>query len=140
MAKKSYSQATLTYVASQIKRQLINRVKKDPANKFTKTEVFELIARKLDLKSARTLWLGNSRLYLDEWYFKLEQQIQELLDETPTKHHSPTIETTDINQLQSQLKMKDTLIREYEKVIAVLRQENEYLRLRVIDKHGKINF
>lgn len=143
MAKKTYTKTDLSKAASQAKRQIINKFKQGTQIKITKTEAFNIISRKLKLKSSRTLWLGDTRNYLDEWFSKLEDNIKEYLSDTQNKEQNlstPSLsDELDVQELISKLNKKSILIKEYEKSIKTLREENENLRLLVIEKHGKID-
>lgn len=143
IARKTYTKIDLSRVSSQVKRQIVNKVKKGTIIKITKTEALDKIAKALKLSSSRTLWIGDTRDYLDQWFVKLEDEIQEVLSykNRPEDEHPAPVSNAydDINTLIGRLDKKNTLINEYAEVIKVLREENEKLRLLIIEKHGKID-
>jgi FMN phosphatase YigB (HAD superfamily) len=144
MAKKTYTQSQLSLVASQVKRQILNKVKKDNSIKFTKTEAFDMISKKLRLSSSRTLWIGDTSIYLNEWYIKLSTEISLIMENNQThtknidsEHPSKNAEQ-DLMEIDNVNALKE-LLKNYEEIIKVLREENEMLRVLAIEKHGKID-
>ncbi|WP_160670497.1 hypothetical protein [Clostridium sp. C8-1-8] len=143
MAKKTYTKSDLSEVASQAKREIINKIKKGTLQSITKSNALDLIARKLKLKSARTLWYGDSREYLDEWFSKLNNQIDDILKLNTPQQPSPSPlfqnQDKELSDFEMIIRDKSMLIIEYEKANRILREENEKLRLLVLEKHGKID-
>lgn len=143
MAQKSYSKSELSKVASQAKRQIINKIRKGTFIKITKTEAYDIVARMLKLKSSRTLWIGETNDYLSGWFTKLENEIQDLLNNTKTDNipliNSGFSNDIDIDKIAIQLNEKNLLIGALEESNKILRKENEELRLLIIEKHGKID-
>ena len=96
MAKCSYEKRDLTVACSNVKRDLVSKLKKGTIKSITKTLAVNEIAKRLGLKSARTLWKPEytHRVYLDNWYNNLEEQIISL-DLSPKEES--TISTNAIN-------------------------------------------
>ncbi|MCY9661968.1 hypothetical protein P5G65_07085 [Paenibacillus chondroitinus] len=141
--KRSFTISELKYEAGQVKRHIINEYKKGRLSKIIKKDVFLLIARrpKINLKSDRTLWEGEVWTYLDDWYSKLENEVEEIkltinqqgsIDEATDNHK-------DLADLIEKNRKQRDLISEYRKALHALREENEKLRILVIEKHGFID-
>ncbi|OCT15976.1 hypothetical protein A8709_10170 [Paenibacillus pectinilyticus] len=133
----------LKYEAGQVKRHIINEYKKGRLLKIVKKDVFLLIANrpKINLKSDRTLWEGEVWTYLDEWYLKLEKEVEEIkisLDKQGTSDET-SVNHKDLADLMERNRKQRDLISEYRKALHVLREENEKLRILLIEKHGSID-
>ena len=149
MAKKQYTQSELSYACSQLKREILNKIKKGTLTKISKTQALSLVARKLNLASERTLWKGDTGEYLDSWYKKLDADIKKSINEknkTTNASKSSVVEVTltdepsddkvSVNQkLDDALKLIKTL----EEALRVVRIENNKLREALITKYGKMD-
>lgn len=145
MAKTaSYTKKDLSYSAAQCRRTILNRLQNGSINKVPKTYAFNCVAQHLHLKSARTLWKGESLEYLNAWFDRLDKEVQQLI-ESENINTSKSIKsidyqnTDDINNLRKKLSDANKLIEEYEDALKVLRSENEELRMRYIQRYGDID-
>jgi hypothetical protein len=141
--KRSFTMSELKYEAGQVKRHIINEYKKGRLSKIVKKDAFLLIANrpKINLKSDRTLWEGEVWTYLDEWYSKLEKEVEEIkisLDQQGNSDET-SVNHKDLADLVERNRKQRDLISEYRKALHVLREENEKLRILLIDIHGYID-
>lgn len=150
MAKCSYSKRDLTVACSNVKRDLVSKLKKGTIKSITKTLAVNEIAKRLGLKSARTLWKPEYtyREYLDDWYSNLEEQIISL-DLSPKE--KSTISTNAINPQpesspradapsdSSSVSELNATINELKSIIRTLRIENESLRMAKLHRLSRLD-
>ena len=140
-ARDKYSKESLYSVTGTLKRTILNQVRKEQRFTISKQEVFDLLAPKLGLSSSRSLWKSKHKDYLDNWYQKLEDEIEHLVPEENTKEISKIkIETNEeINKIIEESIRKDKLISQLEMKIKILHTENEKLRLLHNGRYAKID-
>ncbi len=150
MAKCSYEKRDLTVACSNVKRDLVSKLKKGTIKSITKTLAVNEIAKRLGLKSARTLWKPEytHRVYLDNWYNNLEEQIISL-DLSPKEES--TISTNAINTKpesspradahsdSSSVSELNATINELKSIIRTLRIENESLRMAKLHRLSRLD-
>lgn len=146
MAKSSYTKRDLTVACSNVKRDLFNKLKKGNIKSVTKTLAINELAKRLGLKSARTLWKPEyqHRKYLDDWCNSLEEQANALelspreesasfadtsssKKEMTPRAYAPS-DSSSIPDLNKKIKEQNKTIDELKSIIRTLRIENESLR------------
>lgn len=145
MAKTSYTKKDLTKACATVKSLYTNKVRKGTCHEVSKTSVFSEIAKRLSLRSSRTLWRPKNeyREYLDTWYERFENDLKELQTSiygtsgTPSKES--THHTSDNNKSNVELQGQGKKIKELENIIRTLRLENEALRLSKTERFGHID-
>lgn len=136
MRQIAYSKTDLTRICADIKRSTLNQHRNGKGKSVSKTSVYSQIATKLGLASSRTLWRDTYvyKEYLDEWYSTFEKELKVL---EPQKKN-PSIETFIVpsppNETLADSQTKD-YIKELEKMIDVLRIENETLRMNFMGRY-----
>ena len=136
--RTKYNLSLLKYEAGQVKRHILNKVRKGELNTITKKECFILISQrpKLGIKTDRTLWEKERKEYLDTWYSKLIDDIYSILNSSEDILSNLTENTKDLHE---KINYQNLLIQEYKVLIKQLRIENENLRLKTINKYGNID-
>lgn len=139
----SFTGQDLAWECSQVKRKLLNDARKGRMSSLSKSNVFEMIAfrPKIGLKSARMLWGGKHRDYLDAWYNKLDEEIRQILKIDTDKKEIPASEThiQDYGGLQEKVSHLNQLVATYKQAIDSLRLENAKLRELAINRFGRID-
>jgi len=157
MAKCSYSKRNLTVACSNVKRDLVSKLKKGTIKNITKTLAINEIAKRLGLKSSRTLWKPeySYRKYLDDWYSNVEKQIVSLNLSPKEKstisrnasdsenESSSRVDTSSssssISQLNTTINELNTTISELKGIIRTLRIENESLRIAKLHRLSRLD-
>ncbi|WP_411740104.1 hypothetical protein [Peribacillus sp. S4] len=115
MAKKQVSHADLTRSTASAKRTFIRRAQKGIylTRKLSKEEVLQRIASTLHL-TPRSLYSGNRKVYLEDWYQTLLIEIDEIHEDLRGKKNLSSVEelkNLTIEQLMEEVfKMKKTLM------------------------------
>lgn len=139
----SFSGQDLAWECSQVKRKLLNDTRKGRMSSISKSNVFEMIALrpKIGLKSARMLWGGKHRDYLDSWYSKLEEEFHQILKLSTGKDEMPTSESLIVDNagLQEKVNHLAHLVATYRQALDILRSENAKFRDLVINRFGRID-
>lgn len=139
----SFSGQDLAWECSQVKRKLLNDFRKGRMTSLSKSNIYEMIAfrPKIGLKSARMLWVGKHREYLDAWYGKLEEEIHEILKFDVEKKEIPTSENLvqEYAGLQEKVSHLTQLVATYKNALDSLRVENAKFRELVINRFGRID-
>ena len=149
MANKKDKQKELINICTQVKRTIKTKFSNGTMTKISKIEAFEMISKKLGLASSRSLWKSSERKsYLDNWFSKLETELEEIIDNNnytnKSNNNIVTISSTtekidDIDTLINKYNEALNLIKTYEAAIKVLREENDTLRMGVVPRYGKID-
>lgn len=140
MRHKQFDISVLKYEAGQVKRHILNRVRKGELSTISKKESFLLISKRkrLRIKTDRPLWEGERKLYLDGWYIALLEDIKKIINGTNDMGDSDSISNT-YTELLNKVKKQNILINEYKNLIKELRLENEGLRIKLIKRNGLID-
>ena len=149
MASKKDKQKELINICTQVKRTIKTKFSNGTITKISKTEAFDMVSKRLGLASSRTLWRNSERKsYLDNWFSKLETELEEIIDNNnytnKSNNNIVTISSTtekidDIDTLINKYNEALNLIKTYEAAIKVLREENDTLRMGVVPRYGKID-
>ena len=149
MANKKDKQKELINICTQVKRTIKTKFSNGTITKISKTEAFDMVSKRLGLASSRTLWRNSERKsYLDNWFSKLETELEEIIDNNnytnKSNNNIVTISSTtekidDIDTLINKYNEALNLIQTYEAAIKVLREENDTLRMGVVPRYGKID-
>lgn len=149
MANKKDKQKELINICTQVKRTIKTKFSNGTITKISKTEAFDMVSKRLGLASSRTLWRNSERKsYLDNWFSKLETELEEIIDNNnytnKSNNNIVTISSTtekidDIDTLINKYNEALNLIKTYEAAIKVLREENDTLRMGVVPRYGKID-
>ena len=141
MANKKDKQKELINICTQVKRTIKTKFSNGTITKISKTEAFDMVSKRLGLASSRTLWRNSERKsYLDNWFSKLETELEEIIDNNNIVTISSTTEKIDdIDTLINKYNEALNLIKTYEAAIKVLREENDTLRMGVVPRYGKID-
>ncbi|PGN58213.1 hypothetical protein COA19_09820 [Bacillus thuringiensis] len=93
MAKKQISHADLTRSAASTKRTFIRRAQKGIylTQKLSKEEVLQKIASTLKL-TTRSLYTGDRKIYLEEWYQTLLNEIEEIHEDLRVEKNLSSVE------------------------------------------------
>lgn len=138
-----YTKKDLTKACSNTKSTLIKKLQKGTITSISKTAIYEDLAKRLNLKSARTLWDSNYkyREYLDSWYDNFCMDIEKISPkESPTTEPKILEINNNLDQnIQIKIKQQNQKIEDLERIIKTLRLENESLRLSKIERFGYID-
>ena len=139
----SFRRADLTWECAQLKRKILNDVRKGRLTTLSKTTVFTWVAQRprIGLKSARVLWSGLHRDYLEVWYHALEQEVNSILaDQKQAGDRGPTTPISeDGQQMARKIAHLNQLVREYKTAVDQLRKENTQLRMIITHRFGVID-
>ncbi|PEC20399.1 hypothetical protein [Bacillus cereus] len=93
MAKKQISHVDLTRSAASTKRTFIRRAQKGIylTQKLSKEEVLQKIASTLQL-TTRSLYTGDRKIYLEEWYQTLLKEIEEIHEDLRVEKNLSSVE------------------------------------------------
>lgn len=140
----SFTRSDLAWECSQIKRKLLNDARKGRINRLSKSSVFDLIAARprIDLKSSRMLWAGSHREYLDSWFAKLEEDINDIVN-TPSDSEPSLTRTEDLARdntvYQAKIAHLTQLVNTYKEAMDELRLENTKYRELITQRFGHID-
>ncbi|MEK5259982.1 hypothetical protein MHH57_12650 [Paenibacillus sp. FSL H7-0442] len=140
----SFSSSDLAWECAQVKRKLLNDVKKGRLSRLSKSDVYDMIAKRprIRLKSSRMLWTGSYKEYLEKWFTKLNEEIQLILDSAskgePTIT-SPEIVAQEHRELQAKVTHLTQLISTYKDALDELRIENGQYRELISQRFGDID-
>lgn len=136
--KPLFSMAALTRESAQVKRHILNEIRRGRLLKIDKTYALTLIARRLQLSDRRSLYDNGKRQdYLEHWYDKLLEDAKPLflhrhLQDEPHAYLQSTIEGSDlvreVERLRAHCAMLNQALSEYRKAVEMLRYENQALR------------
>lgn len=133
------------------KRKLLNDVKKGRLSRLSKSDVYDMIAKRprirlkssrIRLKSSRMLWTGSYKEYLEKWFTKLNEEIQLILDsasEGEPTITSPEIVAQEHRELQAKVTHLTQLISTYKDALDELRIENGQYRELISQRFGDID-
>ncbi|MEC2554971.1 hypothetical protein P9W85_27245 [Bacillus tropicus] len=93
MAKKQISHANLTRGAASAKRTFIRRAQKGVylTQRLSKEEVLQKIASTLQV-TPRSLYTGDRKIYLEEWYQILLKEIEEIHEDLRVEKNFSSVE------------------------------------------------
>lgn len=93
MAKKQISHANLTRGAASAKRTFIRRARKGVylTQRLSKEEVLQKIASTLQV-TPRSLYTGDRKIYLEEWYQILLKEIEEIHEDLRVEKNFSSVE------------------------------------------------
>ncbi|AIW40112.1 hypothetical protein ACYCS5_27805 [Paenibacillus sp. SEL3] len=140
----SFSSSDLAWECAQVKRKLLNDVKKGRLSRLSKSDVYDMIAKRprIRLKSSRMLWTGSYKEYLEKWFTKLNEEIQLILDsasEGEPTITSPEIVAQEHRELQAKVTHLTQLISTYKDALDELRIENGQYRELISQRFGDID-
>lgn len=140
----SFDKRDLAWECSQVKRKLLNDALKGRLISLSKSNVFEMIAQRprIGLKSARMLWAGPHRDYLDEWFAKVNAEVNSILYSNSgedTAMISPEELAKEHQELLAKVAYLTHLVNKYKKAMDLLREENTKYRIIVSQRFGKID-
>jgi hypothetical protein len=140
----SFSSSDLAWECAQVKRKLLNDVKKGRLSRLSKSDVYDMIAKRprIRLKSSRMLWTGSYKEYLGKWFTKLNEEIQLILDsasEGEPTITSPEIVAQEHRELQAKVTHLTQLISTYKDALDELRIENGQYRELISQRFGDID-
>jgi hypothetical protein len=119
----------------------LNDVRKGRLTILSKTAVFTWVAQRprIGLKSARILWAGPHREYLEGWYRSLEQDVNTILSERKQIGNLEPATPDDEHQMVRKIAHLRQLVREYKAAADQLRRENTQLRMVIAQRFGVID-
>ncbi|WP_289142753.1 hypothetical protein [uncultured Brevibacillus sp.] len=145
MARSStFDKRDLAWECSQVKRKILNDALKGRLISLSKSNVFEMIAQRprIGLKSALMLWAGPHRDYLDEWFAKVNDEVNTILQSNSCENitmDNPEELAKQHQELLARVAHLTQLVTTYKKAIDLLREENTRYRLIVSQRFGKID-
>lgn len=138
---RRYTSHKLKYEAAQVKRHLLNEVRRGRLTDLYKKDAYCLLARRLGLRSSRTLFDGSTKEYLDEWYQRVVADARGLQQ----SKGMPLDQLREISEFKKRIGALDQEVqrqvqinREYKRALDTVRVENEDLRARLLPKRGPI--
>ena len=141
MPRRRYTLGKLKYEAAQAKRQILTRVRRGKLGALVKQDTYLLLAKRVGLKTDRTLWDGEQGEYLNQWYENLHAEILKTLKLNENGQSTLMSESglaARGEELESKCEKQAALLIEYRRALDVLRVENDELRTRLIAKFGRI--
>ncbi|MFJ8115198.1 hypothetical protein EXW28_07710 [Bacillus mycoides] len=140
MTNSKYTKEALYKATGIVKRTLINQFRKGIRSKITKTETFNMIYPKVNLSSRRALWNSPYIDYLNEWYSKLQNELNQLKEgDTYVLRDSLYNKVGTTEDLIAILTQKERYITLLEERIKNLSSENEDLRAAYNGKYTTID-
>ncbi|NMP24713.1 hypothetical protein [Sulfobacillus harzensis] len=137
----SFRRADLTWECAQLKRKILNDVRRGRLATLTKTTVFTWVAQRprIGLKSARVLWSGPHRDYLEDWYRSLDQDVNAILAGQKQTGDPESSTREDSQQMARKVAHLNQLVHEYKAAVDQLRRENTQLRMVIAQRFGAID-
>lgn len=140
----SFGKSDLARECSQVKRKLLNDVRKGRLTSLSKSNVFDMIAQRprIGLKSSRMLWSGIHRDYLETWFVKLSEEVETILSSPSGEENaitSPVELAKEYSELQAKVVHLTQLVSTYKEALDRLREENIKYRGLVSLRFGDIN-
>lgn len=137
---RKYTKEELYIATNIVKRAIKNQILKGNRSTITKSEVFDLIYPKLNLKSSRSLWRSTHIEYLNKWYFELEKEVYDLVNKNKNIKQLVLSQTLKTGENAKEIIVeKDKYIIALEARIKELVIENEALRTAYNGKYTKID-
>lgn len=138
MARSKYTKDDLYKNTGNVKRSIINDFRKGKRTKITKTEVLDMIYPRLGLGGRKALYKSPNMDYINEWYAKLQNEIEVLIIQS-VSFEEVSLKEDSIEDISKTLAQKEKYIFLLEKRIEELSKENEELREAYNGKYNKID-
>lgn len=146
--KVKFTDSELKYEAGQVLRHIKNEVRNGRMGMPNKTTCFKLLSMrsKIGIGTYRTLWAGKRKEYLDIWYTRVVNEVEQILIEINNKSFKD--ESTEYNsiqlsieskQLREHIKRLNQVIREKDKRIEALTIENQTLRTKNLKMFSQLD-